>query len=601
MTQGSGGGGGGGGAPRAAAGRQQQQAAGFNWKGLLFQMFVMYAVYSFFFKKDAPQTTDPVTGKALPPHRCLFKGGEILDLYVYISEEGEEFKRFNDTSALLWREYDLSFTDSEENERQKEANITLPQSVLNNGTLYAHVFLVKKGYSPDPSSPDYRRSAVIYRAHLLNRYMPAPKLTFKKNLLSGELEDSVTDLAKAEEQGFPHLQYISFWKPNLTLNLVQDTSTFPRGSLPPQIFELLQFDKHGNYYPTLYFNEFWLMREQLFPINETTPVVPLTMSYGSVSLWKWQMMVQMQQSFQMQESLGGVEGETDEVKRMLFETNPYLLGLTLFVSVLHSIFDFLAFKNDITFWKNRKSMEGLSVRTIFLNVFIQFVIFLYLLDNDTSWIILISSGVGLLIEAWKITKAGDVSYSWPQGSYPRIHFKAKSTYTAKTKEYDDKAMQWLSYVLYPLVACYAVYSLMYQTHKSWYSWILSSLTGAIYTFGFIMMTPQLFINYKLKSVAHMPWKTFMYKALNTFVDDLFAFIIKMPTMHRLACFRDGIPLFSSAVPHFSLSVLLLLAILTKLQRNDRYYLFHILVSAVDLSSGQDSRQRVWTRRNGGGR
>ena len=38
----------------------------------------------------------------------------------------------------------------------------------------------------------------------------------------------------------------------------------------------------------------------------------------------------------------------------------------------------------------------------------------------------------------------------------------------------------------------------------------------------------------------MPWKTFMYKALNTFVDDLFAFIIKMPTLHRAACFRDDI-------------------------------------------------------------
>eukprot|EP00310_Coccolithus_braarudii_P008361 CAMPEP_0183359938 /NCGR_PEP_ID=MMETSP0164_2-20130417/53776_1 /TAXON_ID=221442 /ORGANISM="Coccolithus pelagicus ssp braarudi, Strain PLY182g" /LENGTH=121 /DNA_ID=CAMNT_0025534167 /DNA_START=44 /DNA_END=409 /DNA_ORIENTATION=- len=54
------------------------------------------------------------------------------------------------------------------------------------------------------------------------------------------------------------------------------------------------------------------------------------------------------------------------------------------------------------------------------------------------------------------------------------------------------------------------------------------------------MTPQLFINYKLKSTAHMPWKTFMYKALNTFVDDLFAFIIKMPTMHRLSCLRDDV-------------------------------------------------------------
>lgn len=53
-----------------------------------------------------------------------------------------------------------------------------------------------------------------------------------------------------------------------------------------------------------------------------------------------------------------------------------------------------------------------------------------------------------------------------------------------------------------------------------------------------MMTPQLFINYKLKSVAHLPWKVFVYKALNTFIDDLFAFVIKMPWLHRLACFRD---------------------------------------------------------------
>jgi hypothetical protein len=61
--------------------------------------------------------------------------------------------------------------------------------------------------------------------------------------------------------------------------------------------------------------------------------------------------------------------------------------------------------------------------------------------------------------------------------------------------------------------------------------------------GFIMMTPQLFINYKLKSVAHLPWRAMVYKALNTFIDDLFAFVIKMPTMHRLACFRDDLIFF----------------------------------------------------------
>jgi hypothetical protein len=35
----------------------------------------------------------------------------------------------------------------------------------------------------------------------------------------------------------------------------------------------------------------------------------------------------------------------------------------------------------------------------------------------------------------------------------------------------------------------------------------------------------------------------VYKSLNTFIDDLFAFIIKMPFLHRIACFRDDIIFF----------------------------------------------------------
>lgn len=54
------------------------------------------------------------------------------------------------------------------------------------------------------------------------------------------------------------------------------------------------------------------------------------------------------------------------------------------------------------------------------------------------------------------------------------------------------------------------------------------------------MTPQLFINYKLKSVAHLPWRMLTYKFLNTFIDDIFAFVIKMPTMYRIGCFRDDV-------------------------------------------------------------
>ncbi len=61
------------------------------------------------------------------------------------------------------------------------------------------------------------------------------------------------------------------------------------------------------------------------------------------------------------------DGESDDFKRILLEGNPVLLGVTFAVSMLHSVFDMLAFKNDIGFWKNKKNVEGLSVRTILIN------------------------------------------------------------------------------------------------------------------------------------------------------------------------------------------------------------------------------------------
>lgn len=45
------------------------------------------------------------------------------------------------------------------------------------------------------------------------------------------------------------------------------------------------------------------------------------------------------------------------------------------------------------------------------------------------------------------------------------------------------AFKYLSWLLYPLLGCYAVYSLLYVEHKGWYSWILSMLYGFLLTFG----------------------------------------------------------------------------------------------------------------------
>ena len=107
-----------------------------------------------------------------------------------------------------------------------------------------------------------------------------------------------------------------------------------------------------------------------------------------------------------------------------------------------------------------------------------------------------------------------------------------------TDRFDQAATHVLYVGLAPLIGGWALYALIHYPHTSWYSWVVSSLADAIYLFGFIAMTPQLFINYKLKSVAHMPWRVMTYKFFNTFVDDAFAILVSMPMHHKIACLRD---------------------------------------------------------------
>lgn len=114
---------------------------------------------------------------------------------------------------------------------------------------------------------------------------------------------------------------------------------------------------------------------------------------------------------------------------------------------------------------------------------------------------------------------------------------------ALTIEADRLAARRLGSLLLPLVVVYTLYSLIMEEHISWYSWLITCASSAVYAFGFVLMTPQLFLNYKLKSVAHLPWRVLVYKSLNTFIDDLFSFIIRMPTMARISCFRDDVVFF----------------------------------------------------------
>jgi len=279
-----------------------------------------------------------------------------------------------------------------------------------------------------------------------------------------------------------------------------------------------------------------MRQRELVKVNATDEVAEVKVVYRPISFGKLRLFLQFSSALMSMQGMGFTEKDTDEVKGIFADTNLVLLIITFSVSAVHLLFDCLAFKSDINFWRGKKSMEGLSRKTILWRAFSQSVIFLYLMDEETSLLVLIPAGVGALIEMWKVTKALHITFSFSKG----ISFGADSAVEASTAELDSTAMKYLSWVLYPLCLGGAVYSLVYTPHKSWYSWTIQTTVNGVYAFGFLFMLPQLFLNYKLKSVAHLPWRAFMYKAFNTFIDDLFAFIITMPTAHRVACFRDDI-------------------------------------------------------------
>jgi Cleft lip and palate transmembrane protein 1 (CLPTM1) len=71
----------------------------------------------------------------------------------------------------------------------------------------------------------------------------------------------------------------------------------------------------GNYYPIIYFNDFWLLRDKLIAVNETVDELPLNLEVGLISMTRWQLYLQIEQAFQLHRSYGSMlEGEADELK-----------------------------------------------------------------------------------------------------------------------------------------------------------------------------------------------------------------------------------------------------------------------------------------------
>lgn len=351
-----------------AAERERYQPTGMEKfmsivKSMIMRGLVIYFVMSFFRRPQTPPPGSPgspgtADGSVQLPQGAatnLFQNGTLFDLYVYLSET-QEFDGFQDDRALVWTQEGLVYGDWTSGADQDgcyafSTSFPTSERLRNNGSIYLHAYVVSHGKSPDPAAGKgrYSKKWTIHQVKQLNKFK---KKIYAKtaNLLTGKTEATEEEQAKAKE-GIKH-EIFSHWHPNITINLVVDYTNWIPGQVPPPIDEFVEFTTSmQNYKPIMYVNNYWNLNKEYMPINQTVKSLNFTVTFQPLSMFKWQMYSaqEMKNRFNMMANLMGDDGEEDEdqdsIKEAFLETNVYLLAMTFVVSIVHSIFEFLAFKN----------------------------------------------------------------------------------------------------------------------------------------------------------------------------------------------------------------------------------------------------------------
>ncbi|KAJ1773833.1 hypothetical protein LPJ74_000377 [Coemansia sp. RSA 1843] len=485
------------------------------------------------------------------------------------------------TSELVWKAGPQSI--SQRRIRiEKHLDITIPTNMLtDNGTnLYAVLFVQKAGQSmPHPNINDPYlaiahtqltkiRPRVVDKKHAL--------LTDKNtNNVGATSEHLSTNESgdKAIEEGVwvPHAKSRIHWE------IVLDDIKFPEWAIPRDILPYLKVTKDSvrrkqPYIPILWENPLAARKDGWKPLTSKdtiskdvpleTKSISIDASLGSVSLGWFRLCNYAYQGLSELTSPRALiqysESDVDNLKEMVYEVNPTMLTITMVAMALHLLFEFLAYKEDVSFWssKSDSNLQGISRSSVLMGLASSCISCFYLWDrrHETNIVVLLGATAGAFVEVWKATKVIHVADLLPFGRKQRLKSSTdKRTAQIQTtetslrekvqREVDKQTAWYMVNLCLPAMVVYAAFSLVYQRHESYISWFLNISLVTVYTLEFIQMWPQLLINHKLKTVDMLPLTAFLYRFLTTFIDDLYALVVPMPLLERIGTLRDDLVFF----------------------------------------------------------
>jgi Cleft lip and palate transmembrane protein 1 (CLPTM1) len=178
-------------------------------------------------------------------------------------------------------------------------------------------------------------------------------------------------------------------------------------------------------------------------------------------------------------------GELDEFRYWLGDERLYRFFVTQIISFVHVWLDYLAFSDEVRFYRGKENFAGVSVSSVVTRLLCSIIIFLYLLDGGgTSWVILLSVFSGVAVDSWKAFKLLRPTF---QLRYPFVAFRViKNPTEQTTAQYDRIAIKYLAMFLYPLVIGWAIYALKVRsfsyTARFGSIWPLQNMNWHLITF-----------------------------------------------------------------------------------------------------------------------
>lgn len=309
---------------------------------------------------DRPQPSEVADYHPIPDLIApIWPSDSSVDISVYVSPSVVVPTHKSSDSVLVLQEKNFTIGNYSDT-REVETTIKVPKQVQNNGTLFAHFLVARTGHQLDPTAKDYNTADAVHFLRPLNQYLPKKKAKKLKNLLA-----SSEEVEEEEEDDTPSVQTVSYYHPNFTISMIPDSGTQRFTQMQPAVRQYVQLErtgardlsgKNGWYYPILFLNTFWQLKSHMTELNSTVETLPLRFTLNNMANWKFNILSSIDEGSKhsaRQAAYGGpVPGggdgsEWEMVKEILLDTNIWLLGTTGVVTILHMVFETLAFKSDI--------------------------------------------------------------------------------------------------------------------------------------------------------------------------------------------------------------------------------------------------------------